>query len=230
MYSDSVRTYASAYRFNIFISRINCNFRTRSCLTCNRFYYNDSFLDFRNFQLQKPFQKAWMRSGKKNLRTFANLPDFSDICFNSVANLKVFAMNLFRRHQNSFCLVHCENNISVLDSLDSTGNNVICAVVVFIVDNSAFCLANFLHNKLLCCLRRDSSERTGRNFIANSIANFIVRIDFLCIGKGNFFRLVRHFLDNCTQFKHFKLSCLSIQVDKNIFIRAVVFFVRENQR
>ncbi len=115
-------------------------------------------------------------------------------------------LHLFRERHYSLYSTQIHYNISLIASLDNTGDYFAFSVTEFFVDYSPLCLTDFLNNNLFSSLSSDSPKLTGSNLYLKDVTYLILRIDFLSFIQGYLKSRVRRLFHNGFIRKHRYLS------------------------
>ena len=129
--------------------------------------FDRSLADFGNFALEEPADEFRMAAAQNDLDGAGRIANFQNQGLNALADLVDFAGNLLAaRHDPLDVSQEGDDHGVLLEAGDGSGDDGADAVFVFLVDASAFVLADELDHDLLDGLGADAADDGERNLDA----------------------------------------------------------------
>ena len=170
---------ASADRVDARIVRMHGDLGALPGLAGDSLDFDDPFVDLGDFDLEQLDEEVRMGTGQNDLRPFGGPKNIHEDRPNRVTLAVSFLSDLLLQRNNGLGSPHVDEDVATADLLNRAGDDLSDAALIVFEDALTLGFPNALHENLLGCLDRVSSEISEREFFFDLSARGGVRIDFL---------------------------------------------------
>ena len=139
---------AGANRIDTGVVRIDRDLRPFSRFTSNRLNFDDTLIDFRDFELEKLDQKLRVGPGQDHLRPLGCAKNVYQIGADGISLTVALFSNLLLEGDNSLRAAKVNQNIAMADLLDGAADDFSESILVILVDLLPFGFPNSLDQDL----------------------------------------------------------------------------------
>ncbi len=187
----------------------------------DRLDLDDAVINLRHLLRKQLGHELWMGTRHKNLRAARLLAHVIDIGAHSFALAKAFTGQQFVAAQHRLCAAKIDDDVAKLDALDQTVDDLADPVFELEKLPLTFGIANFLHDDLLCGLRRDPAEIDRRQRVGDKIADLGFGVQALRLGEPDLGRLVLDRLRYLAEAQQPDLAVAAVDLGTNVVFLAV---------
>src|SRR5262249_19054564 len=165
-----------------------------------------------------------MTARDDNFRTTGTIFHRDYVGTETVTDIVVFHRDSLTLRHHGFKFTEVENDIGTVEPSDGAANDFAGTIFKFLVNHLFLGLANPLHHRLLCGLRRDAPAILWRDFDFSGLADVGVRLDFARLRELDLILWIGYVINHNQICEGADFASLSVNVNVQIPRRSNALF------
>src|SRR5205823_5393706 len=200
-----------AHGIHFFVRAPDCDLGAITCFSRDAANLHGAVRDFAYFQLEKSAHKIGMATRHDNLGAADTVFHGDDVRAKPVAHVVIFYYHSLALRHDGLKFSKIENDIGTIETPHRSTDDFARAIFEFLVDHFFLGLANPLHHRLFCRLRRDASKILRCHFHFDGVADLRIRLDLARFQQIDFILRIRDFVDyqevsQCSDFPRLRID------------------------